>query len=370
MKILIVKLSAIGDVIHTLPALCALRRHWPAARIDWVVEEAAADLVLGHPDLDRAIVSRRKAWIRDLSERGKRSESVGQIRRFVGELRRTRYDLVLDFQALLKSALVVALARARHKVGFGPGLEHMEHSYHVLTEKIPPPGMEVHALERNLIMIRALGVPASRIEYRIPVADKDRAEMDLLLANNGIDRQDAVLAINPVAQWPTKLWPEAHFAALADRIMHHYNVPVVFTGAPGDARPVSRILAAMRQPAIDLSGQTSLKQLAALYRRSCLVVSTDTGPMHLAAAMGTPVVALFGPTAPWRTGPFGPGHRVVRAPVDCAPCFKRRCAAGGCMGRIQVEAAWTAVAEILNGKPETGRSARLDGSLDGLQSGI
>ena len=347
MKILIVKLSAIGDVIHTLPALCALRRHWPAARIDWVVEEAAADLVIGHPDLDRVIVSRRKAWIRGLSNRRKRTEAAGQIRRFVSELRRTRYDLVLDFQALLKSALVVALARAERKVGFGPGLEHMEHSYHVLTEKIPPPGMEVHALERNLIMIRALKIPAAGIEYRIPVAAEDRAVVDLLLANSGIGPGDAVVAINPVAQWPTKLWPEAHFAALADRIIHRYNVPVVFTGGPDDAPTVARIRMVMKRPGLDLSGKTSLRQLAALYQRSRLVVSTDTGPMHLAAAMGTPVVALFGPTAPWRTGPFGPGHRVVRAAAHCAPCFKRRCEAGGCMDRIPVEAAWNAVTDIL-----------------------
>lgn len=347
MKILIVKLSAIGDVIHTLPALCALRCHWPAAQIDWVIEEAAADLVVGHPDLDRAIVSRRKAWIRDLSDHRKRIGAAEEIKSFVSELRRTRYDLVLDFQALLKSALVVALARAERKVGFGPGLEHMEHSYHVLTEKIPPPGMEVHALERNLIMIRALKIPAAKIEYRIPVSAEDRARVDLLLANNGIGPEDAIVAINPVAQWPTKLWPEAHFAALADRIIHRYNVPVVFTGGPDDTQTVARIRKAMQRPGLDLSGKTSLRQLAALYQRSRLVVSTDTGPMHLAAAMGTPVVALFGPTAPWRTGPSGPGHRVVRAPARCAPCFKRRCEAGGCMARIPVDAAWSEVTEIL-----------------------
>ncbi len=347
MKILIVKLSAIGDVIHTLPALCALRRRWPAARIDWVVEEAAADLVIGHPALDRAIVSRRKAWIRALGERGRRGEAAGQIKRFVDELRRTRYDMVLDFQALLKSALLVALARANRKIGFGPGLDHMEQSYHVLTEKIPPPGMEVHALERNLIMIRALGVPAARVEYHIPVTGRDRTGVDLMLESGAIGPAAPFVAINPVAQWPTKLWPEAHFAALADRIVHRYNMPVVFTGSPDDARTVARILALMQGPALDLSGKTSLRSLAALYQRAALVVSTDTGPMHLAAAMGTPVVALFGPTAPWRTGPFGPGHRVVRAAAPCAPCFKRHCATGGCMARIPVEAAWSAVAGIL-----------------------
>jgi 3-deoxy-D-manno-octulosonic-acid transferase/heptosyltransferase-1 len=351
MKILIVKLSAIGDVIHTLPALCALRRHWPGAVIDWVVEEAAADLVRGHADLDRVIVSRRKRWIRDLRHPGRRRGALAQIDRFLAELRLVRYDLILDFQSLLKSALVVVLARGRRKVGFGPGLEHMEHSYHVLTEKISPPGMEVHALRRNLMMVQALGVPAGDVVYRLPVAESDRQAVDRILIQAGLDPACRPVAINPVAQWPTKLWPETRFAALADHLGDRYNVPLVFTGGPDDTASVGRILAAMRRPAVDLSGRTSLTQLAGLYRRSRLVISTDTGPMHLAAALGTPVVALFGPTAPWRTGPFGPGHRVVRASAPCAPCFKRRCDVGGCMAQIPVAAVLDAVDGIL--KPET-----------------
>ncbi|RLB98475.1 MAG: lipopolysaccharide heptosyltransferase I [Deltaproteobacteria bacterium] len=346
MKILIVKLSAIGDVIHTLPALCALRRHWPGARIDWVVEEAAADLVAGHPDLDRVIVSRRKAWILDWRDRARRAGMLAEINRFVGELRRTRYDLVLDFQALLKSALVVALARGRRKVGFGRGLEHMEHSYHVLTEGIRPPSMEVHALTRNLMMVQALGVPVAEVAYRLPVTDADRSAVGNILKESGVDESRPLVAINPVAQWPTKLWPEERFALLADRLLERYDASVVFTGGGGDRRVVERIIGTMKRPALDLSGRTSLKQLAALYQRARLVISTDTGPMHLAAAAGTPVVALFGPTAPWRTGPFGPGHHIVRAPAPCAPCFKRRCQAGGCMNRIPVERVLAAVEKV------------------------
>jgi 3-deoxy-D-manno-octulosonic-acid transferase/heptosyltransferase-1 len=343
MKILIVKLSAIGDVIHTLPALCALRRHLPTAQIDWVVEEAAADLVVGHPDLDRVIVSRRKAWMRDLIDRSRRPGALAEINRFFGELRSTRYDLILDFQALLKSALVVALARGRRKVGFGRGLEHMEHSYHVLSERIRPPSMEVHALTRNLMMVQALGVPVAEVAYRLPVTEADWTAVELLLANGGIGGNRPLVAINPVAQWPTKLWPEERFALLADRLLERYDVSVVFTGGSGDRPVTERIVGAMKRPALDLSGRTSLKQLAALYKRARLVVSTDTGPMHLAAAVGTPVVALFGPTAPWRTGPFGPGHHIVRAPAPCAPCFKRRCDAGGCMHRISVDRVLAAV---------------------------
>lgn len=345
MKILIVKLSAIGDVLHTLPALCALRRHWPRARIDWVVEAAAADLLRGHPDLDRLIVSRRRAWFRGLGDRGRRQAAVDGMRRFVAALRRTRYDLVLDFQALLKSALVVALARGRSRVGFDRGLAHMEHSYHVLDRRIAPPSMEVHALDRNLVMIRALGVPVRRVEYRLTPGPPAERAVDRLL--EGLDRRRGPLvAVNPVAQWPTKLWPEERFAALADRLGARYDAQVVFTGGPGDRGVVGRIAAAMGRPAHDLVGRTSLRELAALYRRARCVISTDTGPMHLAAAVGTPTVALFGPTAPWRTGPHGPGHQVLRAPAPCAPCFKRRCPSGGCMDRIPVDRVMDAVARL------------------------
>jgi len=344
MKILIVKLSAIGDVLHTLPALCALRRHRPRARIDWVVEAAAADLLRGHPDLDRIIVSRRRTWLRDLGDRRRRAAALDGMRRFLAELRRTRYDLVLDFQALLKSALVVALARGRSRVGFDRGLAHMEHSYHVLDRRIAPPSMEVHALERNLMMIRALGVPARRVEYRLAMGPAEERAVDRLLG--GLDRRGPLVAVNPVAQWPTKLWPEARFAALAGRLQARYDARVVLTGGSGDREAVGRIAAGMARPALDLAGRTSLRALAALYRRARCVISTDTGPMHLAAAVGTPVVALFGPTAPWRTGPHGAGHQVVRAPAVCAPCFKRRCIAGGCMDRIPVERVMAAVARL------------------------
>jgi len=316
------------------------------------VEEAAADLLRGHPDLDRLIVSRRRTWLRDLGDRRRRPAALDGIRQFLAELRRTRYDLVLDFQALLKSALIVALARGDSRVGFDRGLEHMEHSYHVLDRRIVPPSMEVHALERNRMMIRALGVPARRVEYRLTPGPAAERAVDRLL--EGLDRRRGPLvAVNPVAQWPTKLWPEARFAALADRLVARYDARVVFTGGPGDRAAVGRIAAGMDRPARDLAGRTSLRELAALYRRARCVISTDTGPMHLAAAVGTPTVALFGPTAPWRTGPCGPGHQVVRAPAACAPCFKRRCAAGGCMDRISVDRVMDAVAR-LNVMPPAG----------------
>ena len=350
MNILIVKLSAIGDVIHTLPALTALRRHHPDARITWLVEEAAADLVRGHRALDRVLVSRRKHWLQELRGPG-RARSLREMRAFIRALRDTRYDLVLDFQALLKSAVLIALARGRRKVGFGPGLSHMEHSYLFLNERIPAVDMEIHALDRGLMLLEALGIPRGPLSYDLPVGESDRLAADRLLRRHGIGASRPLVAVNPVAKWETKLWSPAAFARLADRLVHRCGAQVVFTGSGEDRPAVADILSRMAFPAVNLAGETSLKTLAALYRRCRLLISTDTGPMHLGCAAETPVIALFGPTAPWRTGPYGSRHRVIRTGIACSPCFKRTCplGTGDCMRRIGVERVFEAAEPFFSG---------------------
>ena len=324
MNILIVKLSAIGDVIHTLPALNAIRAHYPRARITWLVETAAADLVIGHRSLDRVIVSHRKRWIRELNGKGRR-QAMAEIRNFWHELRDTTYDIIIDFQGLLKSALPVWLARGKRKIGFDRGMQHQEHSYLFYSERIPPVDMEVHALTRGLMLLNAIGIATPSVLYDIPVSEKDHARVKSLLGSHGTDGARPLVAINPVALWETKLWLNDRFAVLADRLVTEHGADVVFTGGPGDRRTIAEIREMMTAPAADLSGRTTLTMLAALYQRASLLVTTDTGPMHLAAAVDTPVVALFGPTAPWRTGPFGDGHCVIRTAPSCSPCFKRSC---------------------------------------------
>jgi len=334
-NILIVKLSAIGDVIHTLPALNAIRKHYPHASITWLVEEDAALLVQEHKALDRVLVSKRKRWLKAL-----RSSSflntINEIYGFIKALRDTRYDMILDFQALLKSGILIAIARGRRKIGFGKGLEHMEHSYIFLNERIPAVGMEIHALSRGMMLLHAVGIPTNEVEYKLPVSDHDRKEIDELMELHGINGVKSLIAINPVAKWETKLWPNKKFAELADMLIDQYDMKIVFTGGIKDYSIIQSITSSMKGRAINFAAKTTLTELAALYEKAALVISTDTGPMHLAAAMGTPVVALFGPTAPWRTGPYGPGHHVIKAELECSPCFKRRCETTDCMYQISV----------------------------------
>jgi 3-deoxy-D-manno-octulosonic-acid transferase/heptosyltransferase-1 len=345
-NILIVKLSAIGDVIHTLPALNAVRKHYPHASITWLVEEDAAPLVQGHEALDRVIVSKRKRWLKALRSLSFLN-TIKEVYGFIKALRDTRYDMVLDFQALLKSGILIAIARGRRKIGFGKGLEHMEHSYIFLNERIPAVDMEIHALSRGMMLLDAVGIPTNEVEYKLPMSDHDRKKIDELMKQHGINGEKSLIAINPVAKWETKLWPNKKFAELADMLVDQYNLKIVFTGGFKDYSIIQTITSSMKGRAINFAGKTTLTELAALYEKAALVISTDTGPMHLAAAVGTPVVALFGPTAPWRTGPYGTGHQIITAELECSPCFKRRCETTDCMYQISVKQVMAAVKKII-----------------------
>ncbi len=348
MNIIIVKTSAIGDVIHTLPALNALRRKYPEARIDWLVEEAAADLVIGHAALDTVIVSRRKAWVRDL-KRGRVLAAFWGFVDFVKKLRAIEYDLLLDFQGLLKSGIFVGLARAKRKVGFGKGMEHAEGSYIFLNEPIPPVNMNHHAVIRELLLLKAIGIESEDIIFDLPVGDQQRKKIRQLLESEGVDLSKPLVAINPMTTWKTKHWRNERFTQVADLLLN-MGMMVVFSGGLQDVQGIEEISAAMTGKAVSLAGKTTLKELAALYEQVDVLITTDTGPMHLAAAVGTLVVALFGPTAPWRTGPFGSGHKILRAEIACSPCLKKNCDRDHeCMEQITVDQVVQATQSVLAG---------------------
>ena len=347
MKILIVKLSAIGDVIHTLPSLNAIRKHYPDAHITWLVEEAASNLVVRHEALDRVIISKRKQWIKSVLSPSC-LKNIKEAYQFIKELRDTEYDLIIDFQGLLKSGVLIALARGKRKTGFDKGMEHMEHSYIFLNERIPPVNMDNHALLRNLMLINTLGIKSKEIEYKIPISDHTRKFIDSILVRHRIKGPELLVAINPVAKWKTKLWDNRKFALLADRLIEKYNASVIFTGSQADRSTIDNIMSCMSQSAVNLAGETTLKTLAALYEKTKFLISTDTGPMHMAAAVGTPVIALSGPTAPWRTGPFGSEHKILRSGIECSPCFKRQCGTIDCMKQISVEQVMDAVNSIFS----------------------
>lgn len=323
MNILIVKLTALGDITHTLPALTTLRRALPNARITWLVEDSAQDLVRGHPALDRVLVWNRSRW-KTLLRSGRLFALASSAWAFRREIRDTHYDLVIDFQGLLKSAVWVALSRAESKAGYGPGQRHDEHAWLALNKRVAVSAPDAHAVERNLRLLEGLGFPRLPLAYDFPIPEPRRQEADHVLSQAGLPPGTRFVAVHSMTRWPTKNWTPQHFAAVADAVQTA-GIPVALTGGPADRPSIDAIVSAMKTPARRLDGQTSLPALAAVFQRASVVLSTDTGPMHLAVAVGTPVVALFGPTSPEYTGPYGTRNVVLRAGLRCSPCFRRDC---------------------------------------------
>ena len=326
MNILIVKLSAIGDVIHTLPSLAALRHLYPDAHITWVVEEAAADLVIHHPYLDEVLISRRKSWIKNVKA-GQFQSTGREIQSFLTRLRSRRYDLVIDFHGLLKSGAVVFLSGGKRKLGYD---SWQELSGLFLNEKIPE-DMTKHAVDRYLDFLRYLGAQINDVEFVLPLTDETKKEAQRLRDQYHLSEKQYI-AINPIAYWETKLWDNGKFARLADLIIEKLKLDVIFTGS--NKADAADILSRMTKEGINLGGKTSLPILAEIYKSARAVITTDSGPMHLAAAVGTPVIALFGPTDPARTGPYGKGHTVIRAGLPCSPCLLKKCPTKKCMEEI------------------------------------
>lgn len=338
MNILIVKLSAIGDVIHTLPSLTELRRLYPKAHITWVVEEAAADLVKNHPLLDAVLISRRKSWMKDF-QNGKVKQPLKEISSFIKTLRQRHYDLVIDFHGLFKSAIIVFLSGGKRKLGYD---SWQELSGFFLNEKISE-DMNKHAVDRYLDFPRYLGAKTEKAKFVLPFDKEAEEKAQILLRNINLEDKKFI-AFSPVAFWETKLWSNEKFARLADLINNEMQVKVVFTGSEKAA--IEKITSLMTTEGINLGGATKLLELAYIYKKARLVITTDSGPMHLASAIGTPVIALFGPTDPARTGPYGSFHTIIRAEIPCSPCLLKKCTTKKCMEDISSEQVFAAVKNI------------------------
>ena len=329
-KVLIIKLSSIGDVVHTLPALYSLRKGFEKkgvnARIDWLVEEAASTILKGHPMIDNLIVVKR-GWLKNYSENKKTSALLAK----------EGYDMVIDFQGLLKSGVWVHLSRGKKRLGFSNAREL---SHFFLNEKLPAYDIEKHAVERYLELAAHAGGARWAVRFPMDTAAAKKS-VEAKLKENGVE--DGFFVLVPRARWATKMWSDEKFADLARRIIKKTSLTAVLAGGPGDRKGLEPLRESIGHKAVNMAGLTDLKELWAMAALSEFVVTLDSGPMHIAAASGAPVVALFGPTAPWRTGPWGAGHSIVRKGLECSPCFKKNCTEPRCMEGITVDEVMAAV---------------------------
>ena len=328
-RILIVKPSSIGDVVHSLPVLAKLRANFPKSHIAWLVARKALDIIEDNPYLNEVFVFERERWgrLRDLPRAW--GEFVGLIR----EIRARRFDLVIDLQGLFRSGLLSWASGATLRIGFENGRE-MSRFFYNRRVRVP---LDMHSVNRYLTLMEGLGVKGGSPEFEINFPEEASRRVWDLLKDNGLSQGSILVVFAPGARWLTKRWGGKRYALLAQALKEKYQARVVLVGAAEEVPLIRDIEREGGFKMANLAGKINLKELAALLEMADLCVANDTAPLHLAAALNTPTVAIFGPTAPARTGPFSQLHRVVYAGVSCSPCFSRKCSEMRCLDAIGVE---------------------------------
>lgn len=331
-NILIVKLSAIGDVIHALPVASALKQQFPEARITWVVEKPAYDILNNNPYIDEIIIF-DKANFKTVAGFIKHAPT------FITLLRQHHFDLVLDLQGLFKSAAIAFLSGAPKRLVYCNARELS----HLVGEQICGPHQNGHVVDRYLDVVRALGCAADDPEFAINITAQEAELAVTKLKQAGMDINKQYIVLIPGTNWPNKRWPTKHFSQLADKLYDENIIPVI-VGSPADTVLARDITAKTNIPPVDLTGKTSLKELSYILKNAQKVVAGDTGPMHLAAALQTPVIGLFGPTDPKRNGPYGTGNLVLTTNRSCQGCWQRQCPEGrDCLDNIGANEVFEAV---------------------------
>ncbi|MYA08484.1 MAG: glycosyltransferase family 9 protein [Holophagales bacterium] len=338
LRVLLVRLSAIGDCLHAAPVASALRRAHPDAFIGWAVQEPAATLLRGYAGVDRFhLYPRRASGV---------AAHLEALRRFRRELRSSRYDAALDVQGLTKSGLVAWWSGARQRIGFrgGPAMGSRELNALFLNQRFAV-GLNVsHVVDRNLALLSASGLlvgAASPVaEWHLPEY-AEPAPLSFLEHHGLSDGRYAV--VSPGTIWRTKRWPPHHFAAAVRRLGRDRGLPVVIAWAGEDERHAAEeiVAGAGDDCRVLLAPPTDLRELATLLRHATLFLGCDSGPAHLAAALDVPCVSVFGPTDPARNGPYGPRSAAVQLDpkLDCQPCWRRTCSRGdfACLERLDAD---------------------------------
>lgn len=335
-RILIVRLSAHGDTVQTMPLLNAIKAQWPDSHVGWLVERSAAPLLEGHPLIDKLHVCDRKAWLSHLVQPDAWFEILKDVWSLQASIRKQRYDLSLDVQGLFKSAVWPWLCGVPQRFGNEGAREKADFFYNF---KLPPhviEDTETAAITKYLSFVTAIGVPKElpqiqKTQFTIPHIPMDRWDKaDQLLKDVPIGSRP-VIALAPATVWPSKHWLEAHWYTLINELAQ-WDVSVLVLGSPGDVELINRVIPhPLPSNVYDLCGRTELIDLYAVFQRVNVLIGLDSAPVHIANAVashtgsGPDIIALFGPTSGARTGPVGEKHRMLQTKLSCQPCFERRC---------------------------------------------
>ncbi len=309
-KILIVKPSSLGDIIHALPLLNAVKTALPDSEVHWVVAKGFEGVLQGHPMIKRLWVIHKENWKRP----SRFISTVSELGALSRGLRFERYDLVIDLQGLLRSGLITVLSGAGLRVGFSDARELSPFFYNLKVKG----GTGIHAVERYLKLASLIGINTDGVDFPLPpIQDTFHSE-------------GPYYVVVPGARWSTKRWPVEYFI----EVIKALPATAVIIGSREDVDIAGTIALNTEGHSINMAGKTDLKSLFSIIKGASFMLSNDSGPMHIGAALSVPVYAMFGPTSEVLTGPYGKGHTVFRADMGCSPCFRKTCETMRCMREI------------------------------------
>jgi heptosyltransferase-1 len=341
-KVLIVRTSALGDVVHALPSLEALRTQFPKAQIHWLVEPLSARLLESHPALDRVILLERQKWKKLLRSPLRWPSLAAEIARFGQTLRRERYDVVIDFHGNLRTLGLRLLAGGRHRLGFHRHDVAEAGGSLFTTHRAPRQPLRQNKVEKDLALVRELGFDGPCPRGRIQLSPSDRAWARSLL--EGLPGSGPAVALHPAVSrfGEIKRWPAESFRALIDALRSRHDARILITWGPGERR----VAEAVGRPTL-LPAEVSLQRFAAVLEGADLVVAADTGALPIAAILGTPTVGLYGPKDPVVYAPFPVRGEVVTSNAPCSPCLLRECEHRICMATLAPQAVLAAAERAL-----------------------
>jgi heptosyltransferase-1 len=330
-KILIIKPSSLGDVVHSLPFLNVLKTCFPRTEIHWLIAQGLEGLFEGHPMVEKYITINKDTW-KKISRTG---DTIKEVRQLYKRLKDEKYDVAVDLQGLFRSGLITMATRAPIRAGF---TEAREGSSLFYNRKIKG-GKNIHAVDRYLKIADALGCDTERVLFPFPLMKDHMKEIKDLKSY----LKDYIVIV-PGARWETKKWPAEKFGRLAGML----SLKSFVVGGETDVAIAEKVVAHSRGNALSLAGGTNLRELIEIMRGARFIISNDSGPMHIGAGLNVPVVALFGPTSPLRTGPYGKGHIIIKNDLECSPCFKKRCRNVKCMGGISVDMVYERICGVFH----------------------
>ena len=323
-KILIIKPSSLGDIVHSLPVLDTLHRCFPGAEIHWLIAKGFEGILENHPMLKKVWIIHKDKW----KKISRIQATVAELRALFRDLRKERFDLVIDLQGLFRSGLIAKATGALMRIGFKEAREGSTTFYTHTVEG----GKDIHAVDRYLRIPAFLGCKVGKVRFPFPPYGQSPS------AALSFPGEYAVMV--PGARKPVNRWPARRFGELASRL----PIRTLVLGSRGDRMLAEEVVRASEGKAESIAGKTDIRGLTQVIRGARFMVSNDTGPMHIAVAFGIPVFALFGPANPARTGPYGKGHTVIRKDISCAPCYRKTCKNPRCLDMISTEE----VAEIIS----------------------